>query len=94
MYARPPGLAGHEEDGKPKVSYYSLGWFNRTPEGGGQVHWHTGSLPGTAALLIHRDDQVNMAVLFNGRVTPFVPHAGSAIEPLLNEVASGIQEWP
>jgi len=29
MFARPPGLAGHEEDGTEKPTFYSLGWFNR-----------------------------------------------------------------
>jgi N-acyl-D-amino-acid deacylase len=59
MHARPPGLAGFDKEGKPKDVFYSLGWSNRVIGDDKTSHWHTGSLPGTAAILIRRHDGRN-----------------------------------
>ncbi|QDV26792.1 serine hydrolase [Aureliella helgolandensis] len=94
MYARPPGLAGYEAEGEEKKTYYSLGWNNR-PVGDGQVnHWHTGSLDGTATILIRRHDGKNFAALLNARVSPTSAHLGSAIDQLLHRAANEVSDWP
>jgi N-acyl-D-amino-acid deacylase len=59
MFARPDGQDGDD-------SFYSLGWFNREA-GGGYNHWHTGSLPGTATLLVLRRDGKAWVILFYTR---------------------------
>jgi N-acyl-D-amino-acid deacylase len=56
--------------------------------------WHTGSLPGTSTILIRRYDGLNIAVLFNSRVSPYVDHLtraldGAPIHRALDEV-----RWP
>jgi N-acyl-D-amino-acid deacylase len=94
MHERPPGLAGHDESGSPKGVYYSLGWMNRNV-GEGRFHrWHTGSLDGTAAIVIRRADGRNVVVLFNSRVSPFAAHLGSAVDSLLHRAVDEVQEWP
>ncbi|HUG67889.1 MAG TPA: serine hydrolase, partial [Pirellulaceae bacterium] len=70
MFARPPGLAGHDEDGAETATFYSLGWFNRAVGEGKQNNWHTGSLAGTATILIRRHDGRNFVALFNARSSP------------------------
>lgn len=94
MYARPPGLAGFDESGKPKETYYSLGWSNRIVGDGKINHWHTGSLAGTATILIQRHDGRNFAALLNTRVSPSASHLGRAIDGLLGEAANEVTDWP
>lgn len=94
MHARPPGLAGHEEDGSEKPVYYSLGWSNRVLSGGRMNFWHTGSLPGTATILIRRHDGRNFVALLNSRVSPTAGHLGRAIDSLLHKAANEVTEWP
>jgi N-acyl-D-amino-acid deacylase len=94
MYARPPGLAGHEEDGSQKDRFYSLGWLNRVVSGGRVNHWHTGSLAGTATILIRRHDGKNLIALLNSRVSPSASHLGRAIDSLLHVAANDVTEWP
>ncbi len=94
MHRRPPGLAGHEEDGSKKDVYYSLGWSNRVLSGGRLNHWHTGSLPGTAAILIRRHDGRNFVALLNSRVSPSTDHLGRAIDSLLHKAANEVTDWP
>jgi N-acyl-D-amino-acid deacylase len=94
MHARPPGLAGHEEDGSEKPVYYSLGWSNRVLDGGRMNYWHTGSLPGTATILIRRHDGRNFVALLNSRVSPTASHLGRAIDSLLHKAAAGVTDWP
>ena len=93
MYRRPPGLAGHEADGKEKETFYSLGWMNRVVGEGKINHWHTGSLPGTATILIRRHDGKNFVALMNCRVSPSATHLGRAIEGLLHAAADEVN-WP
>ncbi len=94
MHARPPGLAGHGDDGSEKPVYYSLGWSNRVLDGGRINYWHTGSLPGTATILIRRHDGRNFVALLNSRVSPTASHLGRAIDSLLHKAAAGVTEWP
>ena len=94
MHARPPGLAGHEENGDPKEVYYSLGWLNRTVGENKTNHWHTGSLAGTATILIRRHDGKNLIALFNTRTSPAAEHLGREIDPRLHKAADKVKDWP
>ncbi len=94
MFTRPPGLAGTDEDGKPKDVFYSLGWINRVVGEGKINRLHTGSLPGTATILVRRHDGRNWVVLFNARVSPHASHLGRAIDPLLHAAADEVEQWP
>lgn len=94
MHGRPPGLAGHEEDGTKKDVYYSFGWSNRVLSDGRLNHWHTGSLPGTSAILIRRHDGRNFVALINSRVSPSSNHLGQAIDSLLHKAANEVIDWP
>lgn len=93
MYQRPPGLAGHNEDGTETEKFYSLGWINRVVGEGKINHWHTGSLGGTATILIRRHDGKNFVALLNTRVSPSATHLGRAIDSLLHQAADEV-EWP
>lgn len=46
---------------------YSLGWMNVKQVDGKVNHWHSGSLPGTASILIRRNDGLTLVVLCNTR---------------------------
>jgi N-acyl-D-amino-acid deacylase len=94
MYERPEGPSGVDKEGKTKDVYYSLGWMNRDAADGKANHWHTGSLNGTATILIRRHDGRNFVVLFNSRVSPYSAHLTGTIDPLLHEAADEVQEWP
>lgn len=94
MFARPPGLAGTEADGKPKSVYYSLGWSNRVLDDGKLNRWHTGSLPGTATILVRRHDGRNWVVLMNARMSPQTSHLGRAIDSLVHRAADEVAVWP
>ena len=94
MYRRPPGLAGHEKDGAEKDVYYSLGWSNRVMGGDRLNHWHTGSLPGTATIMIRRHDGLNFVALLNTRISPSASHLGRAIDSLLHQAADEVTDWP
>jgi N-acyl-D-amino-acid deacylase len=94
MYARPEGLAGYDAEGKPKDVYYSLGWLNRVLSGGAVNRWHTGSLPGTATILIRRHDGRNFVALLNSRVSPRSENLNREIDPLLHRAADEVRQWP
>lgn len=94
MYTRPPGLAGHEKDGTLKDKYYSLGWINRTVGDRKVNHWHSGSLPGTATIMIRRHDGKNFIALMNSRISPNSSHLGREIDSLLHRAANEIEVWP
>ncbi|MDA1012845.1 MAG: serine hydrolase [Planctomycetota bacterium] len=93
-HQRPPGLAGHDKDGKPTDTFYSLGWMNRVLKNGKVNHWHTGSLPGTATVLIRRHDHRNMIVLFNTRESPTGGHMGRVVDPQLHKALESVPVWP
>ncbi|QEF98358.1 N-acyl-D-glutamate deacylase [Stieleria maiorica] len=94
MYRRPPGLAGHDADGKETDHYYSLGWSNRVVGADKVNHWHTGSLGGTATVMIRRHDGKNFVALLNSRVSPSASHLGKAIDRLLHKAADEVTDWP
>ncbi len=94
MYARPPGLAGYQEDGSAKDVFYSMGWMNRDVGKRRLNHWHTGSLPGTATIMIRRHDGRNFVALLNTRVSPTATHLGRAIDRLLHDAADQVVSWP
>lgn len=85
MFERPDGQAGFELDGQPKETYYSLGWMNRTLAGGKMNRWHTGSLDGTATIMIRRHDGRNIIALLNTRASPSSKHLGRDIDQLLHK---------
>ena len=57
-------------------------------------HWHTGSLNGTATILIRRHDCKNFVALLNTRVSPSSSHLGRDIDSLLHKAANEVNEWP
>ena len=85
LFAPPAG-----EEGKRA---YACGWSVR-PAGGSQNRWHSGSLPGTATLLVLRHDQKSWLVLFNSRAGPEDAHLTGEIDPLLHRAANAVVEWP
>lgn len=94
MHARPPGLAGHEENSDEKNVFYSLGWSNRVQSDGQIHHWHTGSLAGTATLLIRRHDGKHFVALFNARTSPHADHMGREVDNRLHQSAAKVKTWP
>ncbi len=94
MHQRPPGVAGHTHEGNEKPVYYSFGWSNRVVSDGKQNHWHTGSLPGTASILIRRHDGKNFVALMNSRVSPVSEHLGREMDQLLHQMANQVKTWP
>jgi len=93
MTQRPKGTAGFDAKGKPKPVFYGLGWSVR-PVGDKSNRWHTGSLDGTAALLVLRHDGLCWAILFNTRATLKGSHAGRQVDTLLHQAAAAVKEWP
>jgi CubicO group peptidase (beta-lactamase class C family) len=88
MFARPEMIAG-----KPKESYYGCGW-DIVPTGANSFHfWHAGLLDGTSTELVHRDDGVTWAVLFNGTGSGKKMPVDK-IDPLMHETVDAIKVWP
>ena len=94
MHQRPSGAAGHAQDGSEKPVYYSFGWSNRVVGPDKLNHWHTGSLPGTASILIRRHDGKNFVALMNARVSPVSQHLGREMDRLLHQMANEVGAWP
>ena len=94
MHQRPPGVAGHTHEGIEKPVYYSFGWSNRVVSDGKLNRWHTGSLPGTASILIRRHDGKNFVALMNSRVSPVSEHLGREMDQLLHQMANQVEAWP
>ena len=95
MFERPEGESERDAKGNQKDTWYALGW-NVRPIGqeGRESTWHTGSLPGTATILIRRYDGRNIAVLFNSRVSPTTEHLTRALEGPLHEALDRVAQWP
>jgi len=93
MTQRPKGMAGFHAKGTPKPVFYGFGWSVR-PVGDKTNRWHTGSLDGTASLLVLRHDGLCWAVLFNTRSTLKGGHVGQQIDPLVHKAVAAVKEWP
>jgi len=91
MYARPKPPVGLDSDGSPSAAYYACGWMVR-PVGAKANYWHTGSLPGTFALMVRRHDGLSWVVLFNQRSEGDAP-ADSEIDPALHVAANLVKDW-
>ncbi|MGD0090033.1 MAG: serine hydrolase domain-containing protein [Planctomycetota bacterium] len=95
MWERPPGDPGFEKDGTPKAAYYACGWMVRPIGKAGKVNaWHTGMLPGTSTLLVHRHDGLDWAVLFNSDGDDKCSSLSGAIDPLVHRAADAVRKWP
>lgn len=94
MGQRPEGLAGTNEDASEKDVFYSLGWLNRVTGDGRVNQWHTGSLDGTATVVIRRADGRNLVALLNTRASPKSAHLGREIDALLHRAANAVTKWP
>ncbi len=94
MYAPPPPPVSRKPDGSLNDSYYGCGW-NVHPTGadGKANYWHTGSLPGTATLLVRRHDALSWTVLFNQR-SDDKRLPDTAIDGALHRAAAAVTEWP
>jgi CubicO group peptidase (beta-lactamase class C family) len=95
MFARPPGLAGHDANGRPIDSYYGCGWSVRPVGNKGKFNsWHTGLIAGTSTLLVRRFDRLHWAVLFNTEANPAGKQPASLIDPLMHGVSDKVRHWP
>lgn len=93
MFRPPPGKVGYGPDGKPHAFFYGLGWMNRPKEGEEFNFWHTGSLDGTAALMVSRHDGWSWAVLFSQR-NGKGQHLGRSIDSPLHQAANAVEKIP
>jgi len=94
MYMRPPAPVWRNRNGSPTDHYYACGWLVRPVGKEGKAnYWHTGSLPGSYALLVRRWDGLSWAVLFNRRSEdPQLPN--EAIDEALHRAANAVSHWP
>ncbi len=88
MFEKPTEL----KDDKDPTFYYSLGWMNRISDAKQVNRWHTGSLDGTATILIRRHDGWNMAALLNTRSSPVAEHLGRAIDRCIHEAVDTLKK--
>ncbi|WP_254509829.1 serine hydrolase [Anatilimnocola floriformis] len=86
MFSPPPIKYGE--------TYYALGWQVRPLRNKQRNAWHTGSLPGTSTILIRRHDGLNIAVLFNSRVSPTAQHLTRELEGPLHAALDEVRDWP
>lgn len=93
-FARPPGEAGLDANGRAKVVYYGCGWSVRTVGNGRINTWHNGLLDGTSTLMIRRSDGLTWAVLFNASVDPQGKTLSDQIDPLVHRAADEVRQWP
>jgi len=94
LYAPPAAPVSREANGALAARYYACGWSVRPVGTDGRAnYWHTGSLPGTATLLVRRHDGLSWAACFNQRSEdPKLPD--SAIDPALHRAADRVKTWP
>ena len=94
MYEPPAAPVSRREDGTLSDSYYACGWSVRPLGKDSRAnYWHSGSLPGTATLLVRRWDGLSWAVLFNQRSEDSSLSDG-AIDAALHRAADAVAEWP
>lgn len=94
MFARPSGSLGVDDEGKPKASYYALGWSVRPKSNGKANTWHTGSIQGTSTLLVRRHDGFNWALLFNTDSNPSGKSLTSLADGAMHRVIDSVKSWP
>jgi N-acyl-D-amino-acid deacylase len=93
MYAPPPAPVARNQDGVLKDFYYGCGWSVRPVRKDRANYWHNGSLPGTATLLVRREDGLSWAALFNQRSEDKSLPDGD-IDPALHRAADSVGDWP
>ena len=95
MFAPPEGLKKYGMSADDPRQYYSLGWMSGPAASGeGVNHWHMGSLPGTATLMMRKSDGRTYAILFNGRSSPTATHFGKAILSEFSKALDNVEKWP
>lgn len=82
-------------------THYGLGWMIRYPEkdkiadGRQATWWHTGSLPGTAAILVRTHKGLAWAALFNSRPPyPKIKDCAAELDRLMWKAADQVKAWP
>ena len=94
LYQPPPAPVSRKEGGALADLYYGCGWSVRPVGKDGKAnYWHTGSLPGTATLLVRRWDGLSWAALFNQR-SDDPALSDDAIDPALHRAADATADWP
>jgi len=97
MNEAPAPPAYGEPGGKVEPTFYGCGWMIRPIERAtrfaGFNAWHSGSLPGTATLLVRLWNGLSWAVLFNQRSADAELPDG-AIDPALHRAAAAVPSWP
>jgi N-acyl-D-amino-acid deacylase len=93
MYQPPAPPAWRKADGRLEAAYYGCGWMVRPVASGGANYWHTGSLPGTHALLVRRWDRLSWVALFNQR-SDDKKLPDDALDGALHRAAAQVKEWP
>jgi CubicO group peptidase (beta-lactamase class C family) len=97
MLGRPPGAAGHvraRAGDVPKNHYYGCGWDVRPQEHGAYTFWHTGALPGTSTLMVHRFDGFDWVVLCNTRSSVVGNDIAGLIDPEMHAIVDRVTLWP
>jgi N-acyl-D-amino-acid deacylase len=87
MTARPP-LAEYRD----APTYYALGWQVR-PQGNDANWWHTGSLTGSAAIMVRAHNGLAWAALFNSLPTDADAFLAE-LDRALWKAAEGVAAWP
>ena len=94
MYAPPTPPASRNAAGTMDDFYYGCGWMIRPVGKRGEAnYWHSGSLPGTATLLVRRGDGLSWVALFNQR-SEDKKLPDSAIDVALHRAADSVATWP
>jgi len=65
--------------------WYGWGWQVRQVNGNKYNLWHTGSLPGTGALLVRRHDGLSWALLANTNANPEGKTVAAIADPALHK---------
>ena len=95
MFARPDGLAGHDQGRQAERRILRLRLAGAPVGDGSKMNtWHNGALDGTATLLVRRPDGLCWAVLFNARKTAANTELSGAIDPLVHQAANKVKRWP
>ncbi|MCY2984518.1 MAG: serine hydrolase [Planctomycetota bacterium] len=75
-----------------KDAYYTFGWNNRMNASGNANYWHTGSLPGTLAIMIRRRDGSDMVALLNTRDSQSSSKLEQGLDELMHKVADAVKQ--